>query len=426
MFVVVGLLVHSVVSTVLSAQFRDAFDFHGEFVGRVVVGPLLAGDDLSSMTPLLLQQHVAVDDQVVGIQLVRRGIVIAASDRETIGLSPASDLAPGLVATTTPFGEDGDAVVHVIQDFAPSEAARRDLVRTLDLILGLGLLGLWLVLLPMVVRLGRGLRARSDELEQQRGELRRLLANEQQAVGELEELGRLRDSFLSAVSHELRTPLTVVKGILLALQHQRAMVTTEQREQLIERAGRSAERLDTLLEELLELNRVTDRHDDVVCATLDVAACVEEVVSHLPPRRVTLELDAPTLVADRLQVETILGNLIGNAHRHAPATTDLLVRTSRRDGAVDLCVADRGPGVPDRLKEEIFLPFRQGDIIDKHAPGTGIGLALVARFAKHHGGRAWVTDRDGGGAEFHVRFPQPSVADEATERQPVVSGAVGS
>lgn len=65
-----------------------------------------------------------------------------------------------------------------------------------------------------------------------------------------------------------------------------------------------------------------------------------------------------------------------------------------------LTVDDEGPGVPEHLKAVIFEPFRRGG--ESHAPGTGIGLSLVARFAELHGGRAWVEDRAGGGASFRV------------------------
>jgi signal transduction histidine kinase len=73
------------------------------------------------------------------------------------------------------------------------------------------------------------------------------------------------------------------------------------------------------------------------------------------------------------------------------------------DGGALLTVEDAGPGVPEEIRAAIFEPFSRGDTGAVH--GTGVGLALVARFAELHGGRAWVTDRTGGGASFRVYLP---------------------
>jgi signal transduction histidine kinase len=70
-----------------------------------------------------------------------------------------------------------------------------------------------------------------------------------------------------------------------------------------------------------------------------------------------------------------------------------------------LVVEDEGPGVAVEHREHIFEPFRQGPGVPEHSPGVGVGLALVARFAELHGGRAWVQDRSGGGASFQVWLP---------------------
>jgi signal transduction histidine kinase len=81
------------------------------------------------------------------------------------------------------------------------------------------------------------------------------------------------------------------------------------------------------------------------------------------------------------------------------------VRVARRGDGVLLAVEDAGGGVPRELRASLFEPFRQGPGASAHAPGVGIGLSLVARFAELHGGRAWVQDRPGGGASFRVQLP---------------------
>lgn len=415
-FFLVGLVAHSVVVSVIAADFRDALDFHGEYVSRVVIGPMLASPDALTHAELSarITERVELDAQVTGLQVIRDGQVVAADDAVLVG-EPIDGMPipdDGLVATTVLL--DGSAAgtsVRVVQDWGPSRGAAQALTRTVDVIVGVGLLALWMVVLPMVIGLGRRLRGRTAALERQRGELRRLLATEQEAVQQLEAVGRLRESFLSAVSHELRTPLTVVNGVLLTLAEHGEQIEQELRDDLLSRARRNATKLGELLSGLLDLNRLKQNSGAVQREAVDIAAAVSEVAAQLPPFRLDLDLDVETVVGDALEIERILANLIGNARRHAPGDEPLQIRTRRIVGEVELVVADRGPGVPDALKQVIFDPFEQGDIQDKHAPGTGIGLSLVSRFAENHGGHTWVTDRPGGGAQFHVRIPQPASAD---------------
>jgi signal transduction histidine kinase len=85
---------------------------------------------------------------------------------------------------------------------------------------------------------------------------------------------------------------------------------------------------------------------------------------------------------------------------------------SENDGAL-LIVEDAGPGVPEELRATIFEPFRQGNESVKHNPGVGIGLSLVSRFSEIHGGRAWVDEREGGGASFKVYLPRSASSKDA-------------
>ena len=79
-------------------------------------------------------------------------------------------------------------------------------------------------------------------------------------------------------------------------------------------------------------------------------------------------------------------------------------RAERGDGVL-LAVEDAGAGIPEDLRDSVFEPFRQGPDAPPHAPGVGIGLSLVARFAELHGGKAWVEERPGGGSSFRVLIP---------------------
>ena len=127
---------------------------------------------------------------------------------------------------------------------------------------------------------------------------------------------------------------------------------------------------------------------------------------------VAVAADHVLAAIDRPKVERILENLLSNAAKYTPPDTPIRLRVDRTDSGVLLCVDDRGPGVADDIKAAIFEPFHRGDHADR-APGTGIGLTLVARFSELHGGRAWVEDRLGGGSSFRVFLPV-----DASEAEP--------
>lgn len=240
-------------------------------------------------------------------------------------------------------------------------------------------------------------------------ETRRALEREQALVERLRSLDELKSTFLQAVSHDLRTPLTTVLGSALTLERGLATLPEEDVSDLLGRVVANARKLYRLLEDLLDLDRLTTNSLAPRRAPVDLDELVRRVVKEsgiAGERQVTLELPALRLSLDGPKVERIVENLLNNL-RHTPVTTRVWVRLRPTSEGALLLVEDDGPGVPPEEREQIFQPFRQAGSANSHAPGSGIGLALVARFAALHGGRAWVEDRPGGGASFRVLLPGP-------------------
>jgi PAS domain S-box-containing protein len=238
-------------------------------------------------------------------------------------------------------------------------------------------------------------------------EVQRALETERQASQRLRELDDLKNMFLEAVSHDLRTPLTAILGLSLTLDRQDLELAPDDREDLTSRLAANARKLDRILCNLLDLERLIRGVVEPNREPTDLAKLVRRVLNEadfLEGRAVTV--DAPHVVADvdPAKVERIVENLLVNSARHTPPGTPVWVRVARRDGAVLIVVEDAGPGVEPELREAIFEPFRQGRP-RVPAPGAGIGLSVVARFAQLHGGRAWVEARSGGGASFRVVLP---------------------
>jgi len=230
----------------------------------------------------------------------------------------------------------------------------------------------------------------------------------EEAAERLRALDEMKNMFLDAVSHELRTPLAAVLGIALTLGRPEIDLSEPEARDLITRLQTNARKLERLLSDLLDLDRLVRGIVEPNRRPTDVGALVRGVVdaAELPgDHEITVQTDTLVLPVDAAKVERIVENLLANAARHAPDATGIWVSATASDGGVLITVEDNGPGVPPELRAAVFEPFRQGPDRSQHSPGVGIGLSLVARFAEIHGGRAWVEDRPGGGASFRVFIP---------------------
>jgi signal transduction histidine kinase len=177
---------------------------------------------------------------------------------------------------------------------------------------------------------------------------------------------------------------------------------------LLRRLAQNASKLDRLLKDLLDIDRLNRGIVEPQYRVTDVGALARRTVESLDiltGREVVAEADPVVIAVDPAKVERIVENLLMNAARHTASDRRIWLKVTARDGGVAIAVEDDGPGVPAEIRAAIFEPFRQGPTASPHAPGTGIGLSLVARFAQLHGGRAWVGEREGGGAAFHVFLP---------------------
>ncbi|HEX2069827.1 MAG TPA: ATP-binding protein [Actinomycetota bacterium] len=257
----------------------------------------------------------------------------------------------------------------------------------------------------------------TDRKEAERA-LEHALEREQEAVERLRALDELKDTFLRAVSHDLRTPLTVVLGTALTLRETRDYLSADDMDDLLQRLEQNAKKLDRLLSDLLDLERLNRGLIEPERRPTHVAAVVRRVVDEaefLKDRKVDVRVEPVVLMLDESKVERILENLIGNAARHTPEGTPISIVAAHERNGVLIRVEDHGAGVPEQFRKAIFDPFSQGPQLQEHAPGVGIGLSLVARFAQIHGGRAWVEPTENGGASFRVYLPGEWVAANEME-----------
>jgi signal transduction histidine kinase len=234
-----------------------------------------------------------------------------------------------------------------------------------------------------------------------------LFEEEADRSSDLREMNEVKDTLLHAVSHDLKGPLAGILGAMQTIRRDHELhLTADEREalhQVIEHSGR---KMNRLIDDLLDLDRIDRgkvlprrKPTDVGALARRVVADTEQLADH--PVRVRAD---PVLVdVDPGKVERVIENLLVNAARHTPAGTAVLVEITAKADGIRLAVEDDGPGVPDELKLVLFEPFRQGEA--SSGRGMGIGLSLVQRFAELHGGSAHVEDGMTGGARFVVSLP---------------------
>jgi PAS domain S-box-containing protein len=227
-----------------------------------------------------------------------------------------------------------------------------------------------------------------------------------QDITERKRLDELRDSILSTVSHELRTPLTTILGFSMTLQERGDTLGDELRTEMAVHLTAQAQKLDRLLSDLLDLDRLRLGHMPPNFSETDVANLVRRVAEGFDSDHpVTIRGETVLAEVDGPKVERIVENLIANAVKHTAPGTEIEVSVTRATGGVLIRVDDRGLGVAQEEREAIFEAFTRGGGLVADRPGTGIGLSLVAQFTELHGGRAWVEDNPGGGASFRVFLP---------------------
>ena len=240
---------------------------------------------------------------------------------------------------------------------------------------------------------------------------------------------RLKDEFLSLLGHELRNPLAAISTGVQLLS---GGVTDEERVSLNGMMDRQVKLMQRLLDDLLDLGRITHGHIQLKKERIDLAKLLQHVTvvtqSTTAERRQEMILRLPaevvTFEADEARLEQIAINLLSNASKYTAQGGRIEFSGAREGSEVVLRCKDNGRGIPREMLQKIFEPFtRVGPLSDSRGEASlGIGLALVKRLVELHGGRISVeSSGPGTGSEFLVRLPmQPTLSDQppAPETKP--------
>lgn len=241
-----------------------------------------------------------------------------------------------------------------------------------------------------------------------------LLATDPEVRVGLEELERLRTELLATVGHELRTPLTAIRTSAGLLLDPGLDPTPVQRQQLLGTIGRSADRMQRLLADLLDLARLRSGRMELERIGFDAAELARDVAAAVGPmaaaRDQDIRLEMPetriSVTGDRRRLEQALLNLVANAQKFSPSGAEVLVRLTADEGSVRWTVTDHGPGISPQEQARLFERFFVGSSDRSGAGGgAGIGLPTALAIAQAHGGTIEVASTVGEGSTFGLVVP---------------------
>jgi signal transduction histidine kinase/DNA-binding NarL/FixJ family response regulator len=227
-----------------------------------------------------------------------------------------------------------------------------------------------------------------------------------------QEAMRARDEVLAVVAHDLRNPIgTIRMATELLLEAAEAPARRH-----LEIVHRSAERMNTLIQDLLEVTRIETGKLRLTLRDERVAPLVEEALAMLRPlaaaRSIVLEKEVaaelPPARMDSARVLQVISNLVGNAIKFTPERGRIVLRCEAGEGEVRFAVADSGPGISPEQLPHVFGRFWQASGADQR--GIGLGLSIARGIVEGHGGRIWVESAPGEGATFHFTLPAAEVA----------------
>jgi len=218
---------------------------------------------------------------------------------------------------------------------------------------------------------------------------------------------QLQSTFLAAISHDLRTPLAAIVGAASALQTQHDKLAPTEQARLLDSIATEASYLSAVTENTLQLVRLASpglmlRRDWESMEEI-VGAVLARMRPHDPEHRIHTQVPEglPLVQADPVLLPQLIGNLLDNALKHGQGTIELTVSTPPQ--AIQVCVADHGPGIAPAEQEDIFQPYARGDQAGRR--GTGLGLAVCRAIAQVHGGRLTLQSRVGEGSVFCLVLP---------------------
>jgi signal transduction histidine kinase len=234
----------------------------------------------------------------------------------------------------------------------------------------------------------------------------------------LGELDQMKKDFVAHVSHELKAPLAAIRQTLAVTLEQVPGPINDSQRRLLQLSRNSAERLSAIVANLLDVSRLEAGTMEYEMGAQDIVGIVRQVVDEFSLKaqerhiEISVSSEAPGIpvVCDGDRMIQVIGNLVDNALKFSPTDSTIMIeighQNSRSAPKATVSIADRGTGVPDDHKQNVFQKFHQVKGRGKRTAGQGVGLglAICKTIMDAHRGRIWVEDNPGGGSVFRLEM----------------------
>jgi PAS domain S-box-containing protein len=239
-----------------------------------------------------------------------------------------------------------------------------------------------------------------------------LLEVEAESRHEAEQANEIKTKFLAMISHELRTPLTSIKGFTTTLLAEDVAWEPEEQRDFIQTIQQEANRLQELIDHLLDLSRLEAGMLPVARESHSLLAIMKDALPQFQTltigRTLNIHIPAtlPSVYGDAKRIAQVLVNLVRNAATYAPKGTEITITAHPRAGFVQINVNDQGPGIPSSEHKKVFKAFQRGVSVENNSiQGAGLGLAICKGLVEAQGGRIWIKKKNTPGATVSFTIP---------------------
>src|SRR5690606_17821921 len=224
---------------------------------------------------------------------------------------------------------------------------------------------------------------------------------------EVKRLNAKKDEFIALASHELRTPLTTINGYLQIVKKK---LDDPKKITFIDKTLNQVTKLTKLVAEMLDISRIETGKLDFAMEPFDIRELVNDVVDTFRYAEASHTItfaeqgDPVPVMADKMRIEQVVTNLLGNAIKYSPQSNRVEVLLEYEDDSVRVNIKDQGIGITEEQQKQLFTRFYRAEGTDK-IPGVGIGLYLSKEIIERHGGTVGVESVFGKGSMFYFTLP---------------------